>query len=42
MPDNNEELLRYYSDRKVWVFQPDLKPPKVVPYEMSTRGMSIR
>jgi hypothetical protein len=28
----NEELLRYYPDRKVWLFEPDEKPPRFSPF----------
>lgn len=28
----NEELIRYYPDRKVWVFEPDFRPPRIFPY----------
>lgn len=37
----NQELLDYYRDRKVWLFQPDLKPPApLAPYrsEMGDSG----
>jgi hypothetical protein len=29
---NNQELLRYYSDRKAWLVEPDATPPRVTPY----------
>jgi len=29
---NNEELLRYFHDRQVWLVEPDCDPPKVSPY----------
>jgi hypothetical protein len=29
----NEKLLRYYPDRKVWLLEPDAKPPKLRPYQ---------
>jgi hypothetical protein len=29
---NNRELLMYYKDRQVWVFEPDEDPPKLAPY----------
>ncbi len=28
----NEELIRYYSDRRVWLVEPDEKPPRLSPY----------
>jgi hypothetical protein len=29
----NEELLRYYGDRRVWLLEADQVPPKLMPYE---------
>jgi hypothetical protein len=29
---SNRELLRYYSDRKAWLVEPDAAPPRVTPY----------
>lgn len=29
---NNLELLHYFSDRKVWLVQPDAHPPEITPY----------
>ena len=29
---NNQELLRYFHDRQVWLVEPDFDPPKVSPY----------
>jgi hypothetical protein len=31
-PDQNEELLRYYNDRRVWLLEADTSPPRLVPY----------
>lgn len=31
-PDQNQELLRYYPDRTVWVVEPDEQPPSIMPY----------
>ena len=28
----NEELLRYFKDRRAWLVEPDETPPKVSPY----------
>jgi hypothetical protein len=28
----NEELIRYYSDRRVWLVESDEKPPRLSPY----------
>jgi hypothetical protein len=33
-PDN-EELIRYYKDRKIWLVQPDERPALVTPYPSS-------
>jgi hypothetical protein len=32
---SNAELLRYYSDRHVWLVEPDADPPAVSPYPVS-------
>lgn len=32
-PLENRELLDYYKGRKVWVFEPDHRPGRLVPYE---------
>ena len=29
---DNRELLKYYRDRRVWLFEPDESPPKLSPY----------
>jgi hypothetical protein len=34
-PGQNAELLRYYEDRKVWLLEPDARPPRIVPYPAS-------
>jgi hypothetical protein len=31
-PDQNEELLHYYSSRRIWLLEPDEAPPKLTPY----------
>jgi len=31
-PQRDEELLRYYSNRTVWLFEPDKEPPGITPY----------
>jgi hypothetical protein len=31
-PSNNQNLLRYYKDRKVWLVEPDGNPPRISPY----------
>jgi hypothetical protein len=33
-PDQNQELIRYYNDRQVWLVEPDEIPPKVEPYSL--------
>ena len=35
-PSQNEELLRYYSDRTVWLVEPDFQPPRVTRYHVSS------
>jgi len=37
----NEELLRYYSDRRVWLLDADNVPPKLLPYAESVNA-SVR
>jgi hypothetical protein len=34
-PAHNEELLRYYKDRDVWLVQPDVNQGKPVPYPVT-------
>ncbi len=36
-PDQNEELLRYYNDRRVWLLEADEIPPQLAPYPCQTR-----
>jgi hypothetical protein len=31
-PDGNRELINYFSDREVWLVEPDKTPPAVTPY----------
>ncbi|HEV2383052.1 MAG TPA: hypothetical protein VG206_25070 [Terriglobia bacterium] len=31
-PPDNEELIRYYQDRTVWLLEADEKPPRLSPY----------
>jgi hypothetical protein len=31
-PQQNQELLNYYKDRKVWLVEPDKPPPQISPY----------
>jgi hypothetical protein len=31
-PSENERLLKYFADRRVWLLEADEKPPKVTPY----------
>ncbi len=35
-PKENEELLRYYPQRRAWLVQPDSDPVKLVPYQAVT------
>ena len=32
-PHENEELIRYFKDRKVWLVEPDATPPRLAPYQ---------
>jgi len=32
-PADNEELRRYYPKRAAWLLDPDVQPPKLVPYQ---------
>lgn len=34
--DQNEELLRYYSDRRVWLLEADDRDPRIAPYASSS------
>jgi hypothetical protein len=34
---DNAELMQYYRDRKVWLVQPDTRPPIVSPYPLPPR-----
>jgi hypothetical protein len=40
--DNNEELLHYFKDRRVWLLEADDLPPKLQPYSDSTITTSRR
>ncbi len=31
-PQENENLCRYYPNRKVWLLEPDFRPPRLTPY----------
>ena len=42
-PQRDEELLRYYSNRTVWLFEPDEAPPRFSRYEqVSSAGLARR
>jgi hypothetical protein len=36
--DQNEELLRYYNDRRVWLLEADARTPQVSPYLQNATG----
>ena len=38
----NEELLRYYKDRCVWLLEADASPPRPVPYAAEARVEPMR
>jgi hypothetical protein len=37
----NEELLRYYKDRRVWVLDADEMPPRLTPYPQSRSELPV-
>lgn len=37
---DNQELLAYYPDRKVWLLQPDHSPPQLSPFAATASGAS--
>ena len=39
-PEQNEELLRYYGDRRVWLLDADAISPQLVPYSKSAESVS--
>jgi hypothetical protein len=38
---NNEELIRYYKDRQVWLVQPDIAPALLEPYISPQQSASV-
>jgi hypothetical protein len=32
-PTSNQEIVRYFHDRRAWLLQPDLSPPALSPYD---------
>lgn len=38
----NEKLIRYYPDRKVWVLEPEYQPPRLLKYEASPAPAAVR
>lgn len=37
-PKENQELLRYFKNRQVWLVEPDLNPPRITPYRIPAQG----
>ena len=31
-PDQNEELIKHFHNRRVWLVESDVSPPKLSPY----------
>jgi hypothetical protein len=40
--EENKTLLRYYPDRKAWMFYPDARPARLIPYEQPTPAEEIQ
>jgi len=36
-PSSNQQLIKHFKDRRVWLLQPDKIPPKLESYEVSAR-----
>jgi hypothetical protein len=41
-PAANEELIRYFDNRRVWLVEPDGTPPRLSPYPLSPHDISAR
>ena len=41
-PAENQELLQYYHDRRVWLAKPDDFQEQLVPYPMTGQAISVR
>jgi hypothetical protein len=37
-PAENEQLIRYFGDRHVWLLQPDELPPRLAPYSIANKA----
>lgn len=37
-PASDRQLLNYYKDRKAWLVEPDLNPPKISPFRLSSNA----
>jgi len=35
---HNAELLKYFGERRVWLVEPDLAPPRISPYPLSPQA----
>lgn len=36
--EQNQELIRYFQGRRVWLIEPDAKPPRVTSYPLAAQG----
>jgi hypothetical protein len=38
-PEHNRQLLDYFKDRRIWLFEPDAEPPMLQPYPSLNGGV---